>query len=342
MNKKLKAAIIGFGPHGKRLLQACKSVHKIEILGIVDLNPQNLESIESPICGFWDSKSLYEAIPGLQVLIIATNGPSHAPIAIEAINQGVKYLMIEKPMACSIQECFQIEELAKANGVRVSIDKHLRYDASINFIRESIQSGKWGKIRTIQMQVPGIGLGCLGTHWLDIANYLFDSFPIKVSGWIDEPKSANPRGSHFIDPGGMVICDYGNESRSVLSQIEDGAGPLTMEIHTTGARIYYDPKNGVLDILERDLTVVPGPGRPPIYNKLEIAADVNVKGDAIGQMSRLLSDLVSEGEMRTEGKFGAIALEIVTAAYLSHERGNIPVCLPLTKPEETTKYFLFT
>jgi hypothetical protein len=46
--------------------------------------------------------------------------------------------------------------------------------------------------------------------------------------------------------------------------------------------------------------------------------------------------------MRTEGKYGTAAIEIITAAYLSHERGNIPIPLPLNKSEETSKYFNIT
>ena len=61
----------------------------------------------------------------------------------------------------------------------------------------------------------------MATHSFDLANYIFDCFPLKVTGWVDKPVNINPRGSHFIDPGGLVVLDYGNDKKAIISQVEN-------------------------------------------------------------------------------------------------------------------------
>ena len=97
------------------------------------------------------------------------------------------------------------------------------------------------------LQRPGIGLGCLGVHSFDMANYLIGKSPQKITGWIDEPIGINPRGSQFVDPGGLVVIDYGEGIRATVDQIEDGSGPAGTEIILNHARIRVDEKNNILD-----------------------------------------------------------------------------------------------
>lgn len=340
----MKTAIIGMGPHGKRLIQLVKRMPDLKLAGIVDRNDEALSAISEidPSLKFLDTASLYENVPDLEVLLIATNGPSHATLALEAMDKNIPYLLVEKPMACSAADCRQMEQEARKKKIRLAVNKKNRHDGVFQYIKENLDAGNWGSIRNIYIQIPGIGLGCVATHWLDMANFLIGQFPKKVSAWVDPSIGPNPRGSEFIDPGGLVICDYGPQVKAIISQIEDGAGPITIEIHTTAARIYYDPKNSIIDIRLRDLSIKPGPGRPAVYHQVELPTHLNLKGNMLDQMEGVLKELISEKPMLTDARYGTMAIEILVAAHLSHQQGNIPIELPLRSEEQLNLYLPIT
>lgn len=340
---KLKTCIVGLGPHGKRWVEVVRANDSLVLSGVADKDLNNLRDFSAEVVYAGDSLDDMLQKTRADILIIATNGPSHMSIALKAIAANVKYILIEKPMACSVSECRTIEEAADKLSVRVAISKVNRFDPVYNLIHSKIKSGEWGDVLSIYIQKPGIGLGCLGTHSFDLCNYLVDAAPDYVTGWVDSPVVRNPRGDQFVDPGGLVVMEYRKSNvRAIVSQLETGAGPQTTEIHFTGARVFHDPKNNVLDIKIRDQSVTPGPGRPPVYTDYTIAADINVKGNLIAQMKALLSNLISENPVLAGIEQGKSAIEVLSAAYLSQKYGNVPVKLPLQKQEELDLYLPVT
>lgn len=341
-NMILKTGIIGLGPHGRRWFDVALTNPNLEIIGLVDSNSEKLKLIEEVFPKFTTiDELLKETSP--DVVIVATHGPSHSEIAIKCIGAGVKYLLIEKPMACSVAECVAMETNAALYSARMAIGKINRHDPLYVFLKEKIKNREWGQLRSIYIQKPGIGLGCLGTHSFDLLTFLLDDFPSTVTGWLDDPIGVNPRGKQFVDPGGLVVLEFANTKvRAVVSQIEDGAGPPTMELHFTDARVFHDPKNNFIDVRIRDRSVKPGPGIPAAYKKMQIPDDLNIKGNMITQMRELLNNLISDQEIVAAPKYGRIAVEVLVAAYVSHNKGNTPVHLPLKTESEIQMYIPVT
>jgi hypothetical protein len=98
---------------------------------------------------------------------------------------------------------------------------------------------------------------------VDLWRFLTGEELTTVHGWVDPVRGSNPRGSNYRDPGGMIIATTASSTRYIHEQAEDGAGPSSMVIATTGAQIAVDEHRGSIEILARDLSVKPGPGRPP-------------------------------------------------------------------------------
>src|SRR5687768_9172493 len=155
----MKTAIVGLGPHGKRLLQVILAMPDLNLVGVVDRNAKAFENIElTNTKTYFSLEELYSAHPDLEVLIVTTNGPSHATIGLDAISRGVKYLFISKPLACSLDDSIRLVETAKKNNVRMVVDHGLRHDTTYKWIRDNIEKGTWGKLKVIYIQRPGIGL----------------------------------------------------------------------------------------------------------------------------------------------------------------------------------------
>ena len=64
----------------------------------------------------------------IDLLMIATNAPSHFALSIEGINNGITHLLISKPMSTSIADANAINKAAAKNNVRICVDHVLRYD----------------------------------------------------------------------------------------------------------------------------------------------------------------------------------------------------------------------
>lgn len=324
------AAVIGAGPHGRRIMDALQQMEQVELHTVVDRSPEVLESLTlSPVVQrFTDVEALFaEGAP--ELVCVATNGPSHAPLVTKAIAAGARFVMVEKPMACSPTECDQMIAAASQHGVRLSVDNSRRHDPMYRWLRTRIRSGEWGALRSISIQRPGIGLGCLAIHSFDLVSFLSDRQCRQVTAWVDDPVGLNPRGREFNDPGGTVVMEMDGGFRALIQQIEDGAGPMSVELDLTAARVRLDEKLPALEIIERDLAVAVGPGRPPKYEMVEPPADLPLKPNMPNMLRGVLDELIGHDALGCDALSGRHAVEVLVAAHLSHERGHSPVALPL-------------
>ena len=194
----------------------------------------------------------------------------------------------------------------------------------------------------MQSNWPGIGLGCTATHMVDLWRFLCGQELTAVSGWIDPVRGRNPRGEQFCDPGGTILCTSVTGARYVHHQIEDGAGPGTFTIETTTAEILINEFASSVSILVRDLSVKPGPSRPPKYDPLQLPTGEALSLDIIRLSAETLRELVEARDLTCDARDGLRSLEVVVGAYLSHERGHSPVALPLTDIESKAKWLPIT
>lgn len=332
----MKAAVIGLGPHGRRIVEVINDIEGVRLEAIVDRRESSLDAFDLPatVARYTSAESFWRA-GGSELVCIATNGPSHAPLAVEAMEVGATHVLVEKPMATSVADCDRMIEEARNHGVRLSIDQSRRHDRFYRWLRTTIRSGDLGRPRALWVQRPGIGLGCLATHSFDLVEFLLDAQTKKVTAWVDEPKGHNPRGQQFVDPGGLVVMEFGPELRGVVTQIEDGAGPMSVEIDLTGGRVRIDETSGEVEIIRRDLSVKPGPGRPPRFDKMSLPVGIDARINMFDMLQGVLEELVGEDlPMECDAKWGRRAVEILVASHISSRRGSIPVELPLVSTEE--------
>tara|TARA_B100000579_G_C22647828_1_gene764658 strand:- start:361 stop:933 length:573 start_codon:yes stop_codon:yes gene_type:complete len=175
---------------------------------------------------------------------------------------------------------------------------------------------------------PGIGMGCLGIHSFDLINSIVDNTILSVTGWLDEAIGLNPRGDQYIDPGGLVVINYENGVRGIVSQLEDGAGPMSVEINLTNARIRVDEKFGRLEIASKRTDNLKSK-KPLKYKVDKNPVAFSVSHNVIELMECIINELISDKKVECSASHGERSLEILVAAYISNEKGNQPVNLPL-------------
>jgi predicted dehydrogenase len=336
----MKTAIIGLGPHGKRLFDAAKRIPSLQMDALVDANPQAMEGLDAAH-KFENYQQMLETYAP-ELLIISTNGPSHYALAQQAIQARVKKLVITKPLTCTLEDGLALVQLAQQHEVKIAVDHGLRFDTTYNWIREQKEANTWGELLQVNIMRNGIGLGCLATHSFDLANFLFDQAPAQVTAWVDQSYKANPRGAQFVDPGGLVILDYGNDRKAVVSQIEKAAGPMIIQLFFEDARVVVDVKYGTLEVVSQPRGAKASPGNP-----VKTSRDVNPHGHEVSHntvdlMEAILRDLLEHIELKADVLHGLNAVEILVAAYQSSEQGHVPISLPVQDADYIKRFLPVT
>lgn len=86
--------------------------------------------------------------PAVQVVYVATPHQFHAAHAALAAAAG-KHILVEKPMALSLDECRSMTAAARKLGVHLVVGHSHSFDAPIGLARKLIQSGKYGRLKMI-------------------------------------------------------------------------------------------------------------------------------------------------------------------------------------------------
>lgn len=96
----------------------------------------------------YDTVAALCADPAVDAVYVATPHQFHREHALQAAQAG-KHLLIEKPMALTVEDCTAIVDAARRAGVHVVVGHSHSFDAPVRHLRRLIESGAYGKVRMI-------------------------------------------------------------------------------------------------------------------------------------------------------------------------------------------------
>lgn len=159
--KKLKVILIGVGNRGKTYTDIMRGLpEQFELVAIADpiddrrLHKQKRWGLPDDMV-FTDWRPLLEKGKIADLAVIATMDREHFGPAMKCIELGYD-LLLEKPIAPTLEECREITRAATAKGTKVVICTVLRYTRIFNAIKSVIDSGRLGKIMSINHE-EGVG-----------------------------------------------------------------------------------------------------------------------------------------------------------------------------------------
>ncbi|SFF32407.1 Predicted dehydrogenase [Paenibacillus algorifonticola] len=145
----LKVAIIGAGAISSAHLEAYRTFgSRCKVVAICDaymdkaqarLQQFQLEGVKIVA----DYKELLGE--DIDLVSVCTPPYTHAPIAVDLLNDG-KHVLVEKPMASSLQECDQMNEAARRSGKILSIVAQNRFKTPMMKLKSVVDSGLMGPI----------------------------------------------------------------------------------------------------------------------------------------------------------------------------------------------------
>ena len=175
---------------------------RFRLAGLCDIDPEVLllarEQVGGDIPAFVSLREGLEAV-GPDVVGLATWTRTHVPLMHLCLDQGIRGLVVEKPLCILPSQARAIDRRLRQHPLPVEINHLRRWDNRYQWARDVIRLKPWGPLRSIHAQVltgrGGIGWerqmldreggGVLfhdGTHLVDLLLFLLGRPLLEVGG----------------------------------------------------------------------------------------------------------------------------------------------------------------
>lgn len=345
----MRYALIGCGRISTNHIKAAVNNH-LEIVAVCDILPEKMEELlkkhelnqDETIHRYTDYKELIEAEKP-ELVSIATESGSHAEIALYCIEKGV-HVIIEKPMAMSIEDADKIIALAEEKHVKVSACHQNRFNVAVQELRKALESGRFGKISH----------GSIHVRWNRNQGY-YDQAPWRGT-WAQDGGALMNQCIHGID---LLRWMMGNEVDEVYGATRQQFHEY-LEAEDIGMAVVKF-KNGAIGTIEGTTNVYPKNLEETLYlfgengtvkiggastNNIDVwdFADETEEDDKNKGLEEATSNVYGNGHTSlfadvmdaiendrkpyVDAVAGRNALEMILAIYKSQKTGE-PVQLPL-------------
>lgn len=115
----------------------------------------------------------------IDVAVISTSTAVRSTVIEPALDAGIKTLVIEKPLANTLEESSRLVAAMDAAGTRSVLNYSRHWDPSMRHIRDRITTGVMGRIQRI-VAFYGKGLSNNGSHLIDLAGLLCSACPVRA------------------------------------------------------------------------------------------------------------------------------------------------------------------
>lgn len=188
--KQINIAQIGVGYWGPNLLRNLIANKDCNVTTVVDLADERRDFIRGlypSVNVTTDTQQTFDD-PSVDAVVIATPAATHFDLAISALKSG-KHVLVEKPMARTVDEVEKIGAIAKKNDLTAMVGHTFLYNSAVRYLKQLIDSGQLGEIRYIYSQRLNLGrirsdvdaLWNFAPHDVSIVQYLLgDPSPISV------------------------------------------------------------------------------------------------------------------------------------------------------------------
>lgn len=191
-----KAVLAGCGGITKGWLKALSEFDDVEIVGLVDIDPNAIErrrqefSLRPKATG--DDVSTVIRSSGADTVFDCTVPEAHHSIVMAALAEGCDVLG-EKPMADSIEHAAEMVAAARSAGKTFAVIQNRRYNPQIIRYRDSVQSTELGPLTTLNAdfyigahfggfrdQMQHVLLLDMAIHSFDEARFISGTDPVSV------------------------------------------------------------------------------------------------------------------------------------------------------------------
>ncbi len=326
MREPVKAALLGVGGYGQKLLEASREVDGFEIIKAYYYRPERAAEVEARL-GLPVETNLERLLedPGIDALVIVTPNDQHLPQAKAGLLHG-KAVFVDKPITNTVDEAKELIRVEKETGQLLMVGHNFRRLRAFRACQQAISDGQIGELVSVEGNFSRDGayevepsswrargrcptgpLIQLGIHLIDI-ELLYLGRPTQVFGFVEQvlPEGANVDNTagllHFEGPRlGYIGSNYLGPFRATLA------------VYGTEGNVYTD---GVQTrLLKRD-------GREEVL--YESKGDLGAEMDAshVEQLAEFARLVREGGHPETDSASALQALAVVNAVEISAREGR--------------------
>ena len=205
--ERIAVGVVGLGYWGPNLARNFAGLDNCELRWCCDRSEEALARWQGAFPGTLFTQALDDLLAddGLDAVVVATDVPSHAPIALAALAAG-KHCFVEKPLAQTSAEAAEIGAAASAAGLVLMVGHLLEYHPGVAKLKEIVESGQLGEVHYVYSNRLNLGvireaenaLWSLGAHDVSVLLHLLEEEPVEVLA----------RGESFVRDGveDVVFC----------------------------------------------------------------------------------------------------------------------------------------
>jgi predicted dehydrogenase len=186
--EKINVGMIGVGGISHWHIRQLKELSKVEIIAIADPSKQNRELAVSDnklvnIKEFVDYKEMLTSVK-LDAVVICSPHTLHYQHIKDALEHGC-HVLVEKPMACSIEETEELIQVTEKTGRLLQVSYQRHFEPQFIYIKEAIANGDIGKLTSVTAS--------LYQNWKELT----------TGTWRQNPKLSG--GGMLMDSGSHII-----------------------------------------------------------------------------------------------------------------------------------------
>ena len=209
MSGLVRLALIGCGSNGRGHALRSRQLSGVAMRGFADVREAAARDLADEFEGAYATTDVERVLrdDGVDAVVISTHHDSHPSLAIAAATAG-KHILVEKPLALTVEDCQRIEEAVARAGVQLMVGFKMRFMPTVREVRRLVprpillvgqmMDNRWSD--SSWAQDPRTGGGNVlsqGVHNFDLLCYL--------AGPNAEPESIYAAGGTLTHRGTEVI-----------------------------------------------------------------------------------------------------------------------------------------
>ena len=304
--RTVNVGVIGVGAMGENHVRVYHKMEEANLIAVSDVSERALKKIEKKYGakGYTDYSDLLSN-PDIEVVSVCVPTTFHHAVVMEAIKHK-KHVLVEKPIAFTLNEAEEMIAAAKEAGVILSTGHVERFNPAVQKAKELIDDGVIGdivsafakRVGPLPPRIKDVGVSIdLAIHDLDIMNYLFEEDITQVYGTMNSSFDD----SEFEDHAEIMVS-FDNESTGII-EVNWLTPYKRRELELTGTA-------GIIsvDYIKQSIEV---------FGKF--AQDIQIKHEEPlkCELKSFLNTVVEGTEPTITGEDGLKALKMVIAANIS-------------------------
>lgn len=186
----MRVGVVGCGYWGSKHVRVFTGLAGVESVVAIDSDPVRRHDLGRAFPSLSHSVDLSSCLNAIDAVVIATPPRTHFNLAITAIRAG-KHVLVEKPLAVSMDEARKLVEAAQQHGVTLMVGHTFEYNPAVWRLKEIIDSGELGDLYYLDAARLNLGLyqsdvnvvWDLAPHDISILNHLLGAPPTTVQAW---------------------------------------------------------------------------------------------------------------------------------------------------------------